>query len=222
MWFAFVVVVMIVAFALVFKSAAKQEADRARIWRSFADSRGLSLVTKDYGIASQSSIEGAIEDIKVTVDSFTKRSNDDDDKRSQTYTRVVASSRRGLPLDAHVYGEHVFSGLGKMLGFQDVETGDSTFDGTFVVKADSEQTVLELLDEDLRRALVGAGSAIQFKYEQGVVTLTWRGLELDVAVLDARVDLAVMAARSTGGERVEDAPPKKKKRRSRPRTERAE
>jgi hypothetical protein len=50
--------------------------------------------------------------------------------------------------------EGLFSRIGKLLGMEDIEIGDSEFDGAFVVKSNQPERVRELLaDGELRRLL---------------------------------------------------------------------
>lgn len=121
------------------------------------------------------------------------------DARTQ-YTEVRAVAPSPLVLAASVYAEHVFSGLGKAAGLQDVSTGDAAFDAAFVVKADDEEAALQLLVADVRRAHLAAGDLVRLEYEAGDVTVTCEGEELDAGNLSRMVDLAVRGA-SVGPDR---------------------
>src|SRR5262249_52256557 len=54
-----------------------------------------------------------------------------------SYTVSAEPARDRSDGRIRVYEEHLFSGIGKALGFQDVEVGDAAFDAADVVKADN-------------------------------------------------------------------------------------
>jgi hypothetical protein len=64
---------------------------------------------------------------------------------STTYTRLRAPFLNPAGFRFQIYRKGPFSGLGKMLGMQDIEVGDPEFDAAFIIKSNDEGTVRELL-----------------------------------------------------------------------------
>jgi hypothetical protein len=60
----------------------------------------------------------------------------------------------GLPRGLRVYRETTWSKLGKALGMQDIATGDSRFDSSFVIKGKDPTEVLTYLTPGRRMALL--------------------------------------------------------------------
>lgn len=87
----------------------------------------------------------------------------------------------GLPhFELRIYAEHAFSGLGSLLGFQDVQIGDPDFDKTFVLKTADEDCLRNFLDEQTRATLLALhrqhlpGGASLF-LQGGALILSLRG-----------------------------------------------
>ncbi|NUO50070.1 MAG: hypothetical protein HOV80_14540 [Polyangiaceae bacterium] len=189
-----VAAILIAIVVAVSRMSAKRDEERAEVWRTFAKKRGLGFRLTDGGLFTPRSmcIEGTTDDVQVSVSTYTRQDRTDDTQT--TYTRVRAVAPAPLELEASVYAEHLFSGIGKALGFQDVRVGDRAFDDVFVVKADVEAAALELLTPEVRRALLKAGDMVRMDYEAGAVTVSWEGEEIDPGNLGRMVDLAVRAA----------------------------
>lgn len=216
-----VVVVVALAFVGIFylawKHAQKVRAENMAAWQAFGDRRGLRLAHDDLHL------DGDVKGVPVVLDTFTKSSQDSEGRtQSTTYTRVRAHAPSPVALEVKVYPEHIFSGLGRMLGFQDVETGDRSFDETFVVKASSEDGARALLVDEVRDKLQRFGDQLYFVYERGAVEIHWKGTETEPSVLGSALDAAVTAARvDCGGEdeaeaaAAEEAPKPRRRRRRR-------
>ncbi len=71
-------------------------------------------------------------------------------KHKHPYTVISCGLPRALNLGLKIYREGLFSGLGKMFGAQDIQTGDLHFDKQFMIKGNSEARVVRLLDDPLR------------------------------------------------------------------------
>lgn len=87
-----------------------------------------------------------------TLDTFTTGN-----KNSRTtYTRLRApyENRDGFRFD--VYREGLFSGLGRMMGMQDVTVGVPAFDADFVIKGNNKSKLRELFSKRVLRDLVQA------------------------------------------------------------------
>jgi hypothetical protein len=214
------IAVFVVVLVIAFKANAKERAARLAAWAAFAEARGLRMAGADPHIV------GELDGVSVTIDTFTKSSTDSDGTtRTTTYTRVGAWAPSGLQLEVKVYPEHVFSGLGKMLGFQDVTSGDAAFDDAMVVKASNEDGARTLLVAGVRRKLRAFTKGLHFTYDKGNATIEWQGAEKNHAVLASALDAVVAAARAASSDEDDDgddAPEQKPRRRRRPRRRAAE
>jgi hypothetical protein len=153
-----------------------------RSWVAYALQRGL-VYTPPSGswlLYRTPRVHGVIDGIAFQFDTY-KVGNG---KNSTTYTRVRARAIDPIQSSVRVYNEHVFSGLGKLLGFQDVKLDDPAFDEKYVVKADRDADARALLDGSTRSALVRFPRRVSFNYVVGEVDIHWVGLELHHAVLD--------------------------------------
>lgn len=95
-------------------------------------------------------------------------------------TRVVASAPGARDLYLKLYPEGFGSGLGKVFGAQDVEVGESRFDGRYMIKASDESLARLWLSHEVRKLLSEAHPdeasgpfLIQLEGEQ--VTISWTG-----------------------------------------------
>jgi len=188
---------------LLLSTAAGAARERLRqidvTWQEFAATRGLGWlpVSGPWYRRLPSRIKGRIDNVDVTIDSYTETNTDSNDNTtSTTFTRVVARAIEPLELKARVYRTHAFAGLGKLLGFQDVAVGDAIFDDAFIVKASDEEAVRALLHERLRTALLSFPKEPHLVYDHGALTLTWLGHETEPRVLDAATDIALAACGS--------------------------
>ena len=78
-----------------------------------------------------------------------------------TFTRMRAPYVNPDGFRFTVYRKSIFSGLGKLLGMQDIEIGDPPFDEGFIVKATDEPAVRMLLANATIRDLLSKQKDIQ-------------------------------------------------------------
>lgn len=192
--------IVIPLFAVLMVWAARSAKARQRAiddgWRAFAEARRLRFLPPEgpWHRPRGRRIKGRVDHVDVIIDTYSESQTDSNgNTTSSTYTRVVAAADAPLALTAKVYREHFFSGLGRALGFQDVEVRDPEFDRAFVVKASEPEQVRALLAEPLRSALLAFDKHAMFRYENGQMTLTWSGYEDDHAVLDGALAIATAA-----------------------------
>lgn len=139
-FFILMIVVVIVVVSMGISMGKK--ADEA--WQHAASQLGLRF-TKS-GFLSSRRIEGRLDELSVCVDTFTRQHGKNN---RVTYTRFrvnYPSLRLGLKITV----EGFWSGVTKFFGSQDIEVGDSDFDGTAVVKARSKEQVREFLTSSRR------------------------------------------------------------------------
>jgi hypothetical protein len=199
--FSALVLVALVVFLL--STAASAARERLRqidvTWQEFAAAHGLAWfpVSGPWYRRLPSRIKGRVDNVDLTIDTYTETNTDSNDNTtSTTFTRVVARGVEPRALKARVYRTHAFAGLGKLLGFQDVAVGDAVFDDAFIVKASDEEAVRTLLHERLRTALLSFPKEPQLVYDHGALTLTWLGHETEPRVLDAATEIALASCGS--------------------------
>ena len=120
------------------------------IWRELSTQIGAEYV--DGGFWKGDKVQAKHGEWTITLDSYTVHANN----AHIPYTRMRAPYVNPGGLRFEIYRKGVFTGLGKLLGMQDVEIGDSSFDDRFVVKASNEAQVRELLSDSRLRALLEA------------------------------------------------------------------
>jgi hypothetical protein len=179
--------------ALVLSYAHKQQEQYARAWHAYASPRGLVFVPRSgpWYNPRAARLVGTVDQIAFEIDTYVVQHN----KSSTTYTRVKARAIDPIPSDIRVSTAHLFSGLGRLLGFQDVPTGDAVFDEKYVVKADRDDDARALLDAPTRRALLEFPHSVRFEYRAGEVELHWVGYETHAHVLDAACRIVAAACR---------------------------
>ncbi|MEL6178318.1 MAG: hypothetical protein AAFS10_05160 [Myxococcota bacterium] len=139
-----VVTIFILVFAAIFFNAS----NKRKRWTEIA--QALGLTHNEGPFLGVGSIEGEYHGYWVRIDTFTSGSG----KNSKTYTRIQTFHNPPLGLGLNIYREGIFSGFGKMLGFQDIEVGDRQFDDRFTIKGQDEESVIKLLDADVRQQLM--------------------------------------------------------------------
>jgi len=90
--------------------------------------------------------------VKLDVDPWTivlDKHTVSDGENSTTYTRLRAPFLNPAGFRFEIHRKGPFSGLGKLLGMQDIEVGDAEFDEAYIIKSNDEATLRELL-ADLR------------------------------------------------------------------------
>ena len=138
--------------------------NREQVWRQLAEQIGASYV--DGGFWRGDKVEARVKEWTVTLDTYTVSNG----KSSVTYTRMRVPYVNPDGFRFRIYRKGLFSGLGKMLGMQDIEVGDAEFDEAFIVKGNEESRVRSLLSSPRIRQLVQAQSAfrLEVKDSEGV------------------------------------------------------
>ena len=137
--------------------------NKDEVWRQLCQEIGATFV--EGGAWKGNKVQAAVGPWTVTLDSYTVSS-----QHSQvTYTRMRAPYVNPEGFRFTIYRKSIFSGLGKMLGMQDIEIGDAEFDEAFIIKANNEPRVQHLFSDVRLRAFVQAQSKIllQVKDSEG-------------------------------------------------------
>ena len=135
--------------------------NREEIWRQLASSIDAKFV--DGGSWRGDKIVAHTGEWTVTLDEFTRTDETDEDTSSwKTCTRMRAPFVNADGLRFEVCRTGLFTGLGKLLGMQDVEIGSEPFDSDFVIKGNDERAIRALLDCDRIRDLLKAQPSAHF------------------------------------------------------------
>ena len=135
---------------------------------------------------------------EITLDTYTVSTG----KTHVTYTRIRAPFVNPDGFRFNIYRKHIFSGIARLLGTQDIEIGDSYFDDEFIIQSSSPDLVYRLLSNLEIRQLIQNQPDIQFevkddegwfqnKFPEGVDELYFQtsGVITDVGRLKALFDL---------------------------------
>ena len=100
----------------------------------------------------------------VTLDTHTVSTG----KSSATFTRMRAPFVNPGGFRFRIYRKGIFTGLGKMLGMQDIEIGDPSFDDEFVVQSASPELIMRFLMNPHIKQLIQAqpGLDVQVKDDE--------------------------------------------------------
>ena len=176
----FLMVFMGVAFVAFFVWASRQSkrrnAELDAVWGNVADALEGSFepAETDWFARKPRRIDVTVDGVDVVVDHYTVSSG----KSSTTYTRLVADAAVPAGMELKVYREHALSGLGRLLGFQDVRVGDRTFDRAFVVKSNEPDLAPAWLNSFVRKRL-GLVEAFGYEIDNGRVHARRTGIEDD-------------------------------------------
>lgn len=96
---------------------------------------------------------------EITLDTYTVHTG----KSHITFTRMRAPYVNRDGFRFKIYRKNIFSGIGKLLGVQDVEVGDSFFDDEFIIQGEPEHMVRSLLTNGMIRQLIQAQKDIHFQ-----------------------------------------------------------
>ena len=99
---------------------------------------------------------------EVVLDTYVVSSG----KSSTTYTRLRAPYANRDDFYFHVFRRHLFTGIGKAFGMQDVIVGHPEFDRDFIIKGNNERKLKMMFDNDYIRQLISYQPRIQFKIRE--------------------------------------------------------
>lgn len=120
------------------------------VWRQLCEEIGADFI--DGGFWRGGKVQAHVGPWTVTLDTYTVSNGES----STTYTRMRAPYVNPEGFRFTVYRRGFFSGLGKLLGMQDIEIGDSEFDEAFIIQGNDESRVRELFADRKIRSLAQA------------------------------------------------------------------
>ena len=129
---------------------------RKEVWRQLSDEVGASYV--DGGFCKGDKVKITHGEWTVTLDTFAVSTG----KSTIVYTRMRAPYVNPDGFRFTVYRRGMFTGVAKWLGMQDLEIGDERFDHDFVIKANDEAKVRELLGSPKVRELLDRQKEVHF------------------------------------------------------------
>jgi hypothetical protein len=120
------------------------------VWRQLGEGIGADFVQG--GFWKGVKVQAHVGPWTITLDTHTESSGE----HGTTYTRMRAPYVNPDGFRFTVYRQGVFSGLGKLLGMQDIEVGDPDFDEAFLIQGNDEAKVRRLLADPKLRGLIAA------------------------------------------------------------------
>jgi len=129
---------------------------RKEIWRQLSSEIDARYV--DGGFWKGDKVQATHDQWIVTLDTYAVSTG----KTTIVFTRMRAPYVNPGGFRFTVYRKGMFSGIGKMLGMQDIEIGDESFDQDFIVKGNDEARVRELLSTQKIRELIARQRDIHF------------------------------------------------------------
>ena len=121
---------------------------KKEVWQQLSEE-----IQADYiegGFWKGDKIQAHVDNWIVVLDTYTVSNG----KSSTTYTRMRAPFINLDGLYFKIYREGLFSGIGKMLGMQDINVGYNQFDENFIIKGNDEDRVRRLFSNERIRSLI--------------------------------------------------------------------
>jgi len=130
---------------------------REEIWRQLSEEIDATYI--DGGFWKGDKVEATQGDWTVTLDTYTVSTG----KSAAVFTRMRAPYVNPDGFRFNISRRHFFSGIAKFFGKQDLEIGDEAFDADFIIQANDEFKIKQLLGNSRIRALLASQPRIQFK-----------------------------------------------------------
>lgn len=129
---------------------------KAEIWRQVSEQVGGEY--DKGGFFKSDSVKASDGEWTITLDTYVVSTG----KTTIPFTRLRAPYVNPDDFRFQVYRKSIFTGLGKLMGMQDVEVGHSDFDEEFVIKGTDEHKLRALFANANLRALIEAQKSINF------------------------------------------------------------
>jgi hypothetical protein len=121
---------------------------KKEVWKQLAGEIQADYVNNGFWVGDR--VEAQVDNWVVVLDTYTVSTG----KSSITYTRMRAPFVNLDNFYFKIYRTGIFSGLGKILGMEDINIGHEEFDGDFVIKSNSVEKVKQLFSNESIRALI--------------------------------------------------------------------
>lgn len=177
-------ILVLVAFMAIFIAVAYWSRQRHnRAWEDFATRTGLAFEPGRFLGAPR--VSGAYRGHPLLVDTYTVHHG----KSSTTYARIALGLNRPTGLSLTLYNEGVFASLGKILGGQDIQTGDAELDRRFIIKGQPEQAIRTLFLTGGWTQKLQAARAVHLEVDSQSVRFRTTGVIRDVDYLQSLLDM---------------------------------
>lgn len=129
----------------------------------------------------------------------------------KAWTAVETYHAAPLEIGLRIERSETLTEVSKALGAQDIDTGDADFDRRFVVKADRVDGALELLDADLRAAILRFDREIGSTWiDDRCIRSLRRGMMIDgqdlERILRAQAEVSRVAGEATSAREMAEQP----------------
>jgi hypothetical protein len=121
---------------------------KKEIWQQLAEEIQADYVNNSFWVGDR--VEAHVDNWIVVLDTYTVST----EKSSTTYTRMRAPFVNVDNFYFKIYRTGIFSGIGKMLGMEDINVGYEEFDEDFIIKSNSEEKVKQLFSNEKIRFLI--------------------------------------------------------------------
>lgn len=121
---------------------------KKEVWQQLAEKIQAEYINKGFWAGDR--VEAHVDNWVVVLDTYTVSTG----KSSITYTRMRAPFVNLDNFYFKIYRTGIFSGLGKILGMEDINIGYEEFDEDFVIKGNSEEKVKQLFSNKSIRDLI--------------------------------------------------------------------
>lgn len=121
---------------------------KKEVWKQLANEIDANYI--DNGFWEGDKVEVYIDNWIIVMDTYAVQTG----KTSTTYTRVRAPFISYDDFYFKIYRTGLFSGIGKMLGMEDIEIGYESFDEDFVIKSNYKEKVSALFANESIRNLI--------------------------------------------------------------------
>lgn len=198
LWAIAIILVLILSAVIILITYLRRQA-RLRAWRELAAQLGLVCDT-GRGAFAPVVVRGDYGGHTVTLDTYDESSGMGEDRKTQTYTRIVMPVHPPTGLRLQLSKEGVFQKVGKRFGAQDIQIGDPELDQRLIIKGQPEEWVRRLLAaESLRQPLLSAPS-LDLRLEGEEIRYRQAGVELNQERLRRALDM--LSTLATEAERI--------------------
>jgi len=192
--FFFLIVVAVVVLVSVHQSKRTRE-----VWENVAKEYGLDFTGTGFFV--RPTIRGTLRGFGLNVTTVTRGSG----KNSNTCTQFRVTYPDLLPIELRLTREGFASGVAKIFGAQDIQTGDGDFDGEVLVKGVDPKEVARFLTP-ARRARIRRLLSLHSGAVIDRAAITWErsGVERNQVRLSNTIRLFLRVAWSLAADRAED------------------
>ena len=133
------------------------------VWQRLAEETGADFVAG--GFVRRAKVVIRVKEWTITLDTYTVSHG----RHYTTYTRLRAPYLNKDNFRFRIYRKSIFTGLGKLLGMQDIEIGDREFDEAFVIQGNNPDKLKQLFSHEPLRTLIATqpNFSVQVKEDDG-------------------------------------------------------